>query len=75
MNENSIDMKDVYESIDEDNPGKRQKIIVFDDMIADMISNKNFNLIVTELFVRGIKLNITLVFITNHTLKYLKMSD
>ena len=75
MNENSIDMKDVHESIDEDNPGKRQKIIVFDDMIADMISNKNLNLIVTELSIRGIKLNITLVFITNHTLKYLKMSD
>ena len=75
MNENSIDMKDVHESIDEDNPGKRQKIMVFDDMIADMISNKNLNLIVTELSIRGIKLNITLVFITNHTLKYLKMSD
>ena len=68
-------MKDVHESIDEDNPGKRQKIMVFDDMIADMISNKNLNLIVTELSIRGIKLNITLVFITNHTLKYLKMSD
>ena len=39
-------------------------LIVFDDMIADMIKNKNLNSIVTELFIRGRKLNISLVFIT-----------
>ena len=38
--------------------------IVFDYMIADMISNKKINSIVTELFIRGRKLNIFLVFIT-----------
>ena len=36
---------------------------IFDDMIADMINIKNYTLIVTELFVRGMKLNIFLVFI------------
>ena len=39
-------------------------MIVFDDMIADMLSNKKLNPIVTELFIRGRKLNISLVFIT-----------
>ena len=39
-------------------------MIVFDDMIPDMLSNKNVNPIVTELFIRGGKLNISLVFIT-----------
>ena len=38
-------------------------LIVSDDMIADMLSNKNLNPIVTELFIRGRKLNIFLVFI------------
>ena len=43
---------------------KRMKIlIVFDDMIADMINNKKLNPIVTELFIRGRKLNISIVFI------------
>ena len=58
-------MQDVYENIDEYNPGKKRKIlIVFDDMISDMINNKNLNSIVTELFIRGRKLNISHVFIT-----------
>ena len=39
-------------------------LIIFDKMIADMISNKTFNPIVTELFIRGRKLNISTVFIT-----------
>ena len=39
-------------------------VFEFDDMIADMLSNKKPNLIVTELFIRGKKLNISLVFIT-----------
>ena len=38
--------------------------IVFDDMIADMINNKKLNLIVTELFIRGRKFNISITFIT-----------
>ena len=43
---------------------KKKKLIYFDEMIADMVSNIKLNLIVTELFVRGRKLNISLVFIT-----------
>ena len=44
-------------------------MIVFDDIIADMINNKALNSIVTELFIRGRKLNISLVFITQSYLK------
>ena len=63
--EYSNDMQDVYKDIDECNADKKRKIlIVFDDMIADMINNKNLNSIVTELLIRGKKLNISLVFIT-----------
>ena len=58
-------MHDVDKNIDNYNPDKEKKIlIVFDDMIADMIHNKKLNSIVTELLVRGRKLNIYLVFIT-----------
>ena len=58
-------MDNIYKNIEEYNPNKKQKIlIVFDDMIADMLSNKKLNPIVTELFIRGRKLNISLVFIT-----------
>ena len=57
-------MQDVYENIDEYNTDEDCKIlIVFDDMIADMINNKKLNSIVTELFIRGRKSNISLVFI------------
>ena len=49
-------MHDIYKNIDEYNIDKERKIlIVFDDMIADMISNKKLNSIVTELFMRGRK--------------------
>ena len=62
--EYSSDMGDIYKNIKEYNPNKKRKIlIVSDDMIADMLSNKKLNLIVTELFTRGRKLNISLVFI------------
>ena len=46
---------------------KRKVLIVFDDMIADMINDKKLNSVVTELFIRGRKLNILLVFITQST--------
>ena len=63
-------MQDVYKNIDEYNVDKDRKIlIVFDDMIADMINNKKLNSIVTELFIRGRKLNISLVFITQSYFK------
>ena len=50
-------------------PIKNKILIVFDDMIADMIHNKKLNSIVTELFIRGRKLNISLVFITQSYFK------
>ena len=63
-------MRDVYKNIEDYNLGKKRKIlIVFDDMIADMINNKNLNSIVTELFIRGRKLNISIVFITQSYFK------
>ena len=61
----SNDLNEVYKNIEEYNSNeKRKMLIVFDDMIADMLSNKKISLIVTELFIRGRKLNIFLVFIT-----------
>ena len=61
----SNDMSDIYKTVDEYNVNKNQKVlIIFDDMIADMFSNKKHNLIVTELFIRGRKQNISLDFIT-----------
>ena len=63
--EYSNDIHDVYNNINDYNPDKDNKIlIVLDDMIADMINNKKVNSIVTELFIRGRKLNISLVLIT-----------
>ena len=65
MIEYSSDMDDIYKNIDECNPNKKRKIvIVFDSLIADMLSNVNLKPVVTELFIRGRKLNITLAFIT-----------
>ena len=58
-------MDDVYENINDYNPiRKRKKLIVFDDMIADIMTNKKFQAIIKELFIRCRKLNISLVFIT-----------
>ena len=45
----------------------RKILIVFDDMMDDMINNKKLNSIVTELFIRGRKLNISLFLLNNHT--------
>ena len=60
--EYSNDMQDVYKNIEDYNPRKKRNIlIVFDDMIADMISNNKLNPIVTELFITGRKLNISIV--------------
>ena len=62
--EYSNDMCDAYKNIDEYNVDKGRKILItFDDVIADMIHNKKLNSIVTEWFIRGRKLNISLVFI------------
>ena len=74
--EYSNDMQDVYKNIEDYNPGKKRKIlIVFDDMIADMINNKKLNSIVTEVFIRGRKINISIVFITQSYFKVSKDVD
>ena len=58
-------MQDVYKNINEYNLGKKRKILMyFDDLIADMTNNKKLNSAVIKLFIRGRKLNIFLVFIT-----------
>ena len=59
---NTID--DVYQNIDDYNPNRKRKIlVVFDDMIPDIMSNKKFQAIVEEFFIKYRKLNISLVFI------------
>ena len=57
-------MNDVYQNIDDYNPNRKRKIlVVFDDMIPDIMSNKRFQAIVEEFFIKYRKLNISLVFI------------
>ena len=58
-------MDDIYENIDDYNPSRKRKILIaFDDMIADIVTNKKFHTIIKELFIRSRKLNTSLVFIT-----------
>ena len=57
-------MNDVYENIDDYKPNWKNRLIVFDDMIADMMTNKKCQAIIKELFIRCRRLNISLVFIT-----------
>ena len=58
-------MRSVYKNINYYNLDQENKIlIVFDDLIADMIHNKNLDSVVTELLIRGRKLNISLFFVT-----------
>ena len=65
-----MDTRDVCKNTDEYNLDKENKnLIVFGDMLADMINNKKLTSIVTELFIRGRKLNISLVFITQSYFK------
>ena len=57
-------MDDIYNNIDGDNPTRKRKILtVFDHMIGDIKTNKKFQAITQELFIRSRKLNISLVFI------------
>ena len=68
---NTID--DVYSNIDDSNPkAKRKILIVFNDMIADIMANKKFQAIIRELCIRCRKLNISLVFITQSYFGVLK---
>ena len=62
--EYSKTMNDVYNNIDDYNSKRKRKVlIVFDDMIADIMTNKKFQVITKELFIRCRKLNIFLIFI------------
>ena len=62
LNTRIIWVGDIYENIEEYNPGKERKVlIVFEDMIGDLLSDKK---IATELLIRGRKLSISLIFIT-----------
>ena len=58
-------MDDVYNNIDDYNSKRKRKVlIVFDDMIADIMTNKKFQALIKELFIRCRKWNISLAFIT-----------
>ena len=63
--EYSNDMVYIYKNVEDYNPNKKRKILIsFDDMIAKILNNKKLSPIVTELFIRGRKLSISLVFIS-----------
>ena len=69
-------MKNIYKIIEEYNPNKKRKIlIVFDDIIADMFNNKRCNPVVTELFIKDIELNISLVLSRNFISLFQKILD
>ena len=58
-------MDDIYKNTEEHNPNKERKLLIaFNDIITDMLSNRTLNPVVTELFIRRKKPNISLVFIT-----------
>ena len=74
--EYSNDMNDIYGNIEKYNPNKkRKKLIVYGDAITDVLSNKNLNKIVTELLIRGRKLNGSLVSNTQSFLLFQKILD
>ena len=62
--EYSNDMNDVLENINNYNKNKDKKVLIFDDMIADIMRIEKFKAIVKELFIKCRKLNISIVFIT-----------
>ena len=67
-------MDDVYENIDHYNPSRKRKILlVFDDMIEDIMTNKKFQTIIKELFIRCRKLNTSFAFITQYYFSVLKV--
>ena len=69
-------MDDIYKNIEEHSPNKKQKVlIVFNDMVSDMLSNRKLTQIGTELFIRGRKLNISLVSIKQSYLAVPKILD
>ena len=74
FNKYSNNIDHICKNIEEYYPNKKCKtLIVFDDMIADMLFNKKLNPIVSELFIRGRKLNVSLVSLCNLILLYQKI--
>ena len=74
--EQSDTMEDVYNNIDDCNPKRKRKVlIVFDDMIADIMTNKRFQAIIKELFIRCRKLNISLFLLHSLILLFQKKPD
>ena len=68
-------MENVFTNIDDYNKQRKRKVlIIFDDMIVDIMISKNFKAIIKEIFIRCRKLNISIVFITQ-SLELLKMQD
>ena len=64
-------MDDICRNIAEYNPNKKLKLlVVLDDIIAYMLINKNLNAVVTELFIRRRKLNISLAVPNNIRLNF-----
>ena len=62
-------MDDIHKILEEFNSNKKQEILIaFDDMTGDMLNNKNLNTIVTELFIRERKLNISFLLLLLHNL-------
>ena len=57
-------MDEVYDNIDDYNSNRRRKILIVFDLIADIMANKKFQVMIKDLFIRCRKLNISLVFIT-----------
>ena len=57
-------MDNVYENNEEYIPNKKRKILIVFDVIANMFDNKKHSPVVTELFIRGRKLNIFLIIVT-----------
>ena len=58
-------MDDIYNNIDDYNTKRKRKILlIFDDMVADVMTNKRFQAIIKELFIRCRKLSISLIFVT-----------
>ena len=69
-------MNDVLDDINNYNKSRDKKVlIIFDDMIADIMRSEKFKAIVKELFIRCRKLNISIVCITQPFLELLKMRD
>ena len=63
-------MQDVYKNIEGYNVGKKRKMLIdFDDILTNMINNKNLNRMVTELVIRGRNINTSIVFITQSYFK------